>query len=233
VETPVQMLAAVQEKDIAILKLRNEIRDIPARKTELEGRNSQKKEALSKLNEKLKNIQSQMKQVEIEIEAERQRILKLREQQLQLKSNKEFKAMEDEVKGVEVKIGTLEEKELGFMENIEACNQDIASAKGDLDMALAQTARETAALDQRVGEIEGKVTGLLAERAVLAEKVDKKWLSRYESMFQNRQDRVLVLVEHRTCGGCHMTLAPHLIHDAKRNNVMTACPFCGNLIYSI
>lgn len=227
----VHKLAAVQEKDIAILKLKREVQDIPARKAETENRNSIKKDALAKAREELKEQQSHVKQVEVEVASEQQRMLKLREQQFQLKSNKEFKAMEEEIKVVEARISALEDKQLSLMEAADGINVKINAAKAELDTAVGRTSMETSELDRRKVEIEAEIGKLEAERGVLAAEVDPKWLARYDRMFQSRQDRVLVQVEHGTCGGCHMTLAPHLVHDARRGNIMTSCQFCGRQIY--
>jgi uncharacterized protein len=59
---------------------------------------------------------------------------------------------------------------------------------------------------------------------------NRSWLQAYERIF-TRKDAALVPVEDGVCGGCHMTLPPSVVHQARRRNAAVACVYCGRLLY--
>jgi len=231
VSTQAEILAAVQEIDMQIIRLEKELTDIPTRKKAVEEANLHKQETLKAAKTTLTSKQSATKQIELDVEAEQQKIRKFREQQLQLKSNKEFKAMEEEIRQVEKKISQLEEKQILSFEETDKVSVTVASAKQLIDKADQEMRAELATLEVRRAEIDGNLQKLIAERAEKVVGVDPRWLNRYEAIIKNKKDRALVRVDHKICGGCHMALPPHVIHDARRGDLLISCSFCGRLLY--
>lgn len=231
VSTQAERLAVVQDVDLRIIRLQKEIQDIPVRKKMIESTCEHKKKDFTAAKTAVSGKQSAAKQLELEIETVNQKIRKLREQQLQLKSNKEFKAMEDEIRLAEAEIAKIEEKELAQMEEIEQVTHTMGSAKHLVDKADSERNSELAALDIRNAEISAELERCLAERAEKVVSVDPKWLLKYEPLIKGKKDRVLTKVERGVCGGCNMKLAPHVVHDAARGDLLISCSHCGRLLY--
>jgi len=231
VSTQAELLAAVQEIDMQILRLEKELTDIPARKKTIEQANAHKQESLKSAKTLLASKQSATKQIELDVEAERQKIRKFREQQVQLKSNKEFKAMEDEIRQVEKKIGALEEKEIVSLEESDKVSVTVASIKHLMDKAEQEMRVELDGMDKRCADLDAKRQKLVAERTEKVVGVDPRWLNRYEAILKSKKDRALVRVDHKVCGGCNMALPPHVVHDARRGDLLLSCSFCGRLLY--
>ena len=86
----IERLLALQEHDSRIRGIKKELRDIPERK-ELEiERLSGHKAALADAESTMKTQQAIVKELELEITARHEKIAKLRQQQFDLKTNKEF-----------------------------------------------------------------------------------------------------------------------------------------------
>jgi len=231
VSTQAERLAAVQEVDLRIIRLQKEMNDIPIRRKIIESACEQKKKDFTTAKTALTGKQSEAKQVELEIGTVNQKIKKYREQQLQLKSNKEFKAMEDEIRVAENEIRAIEERELLKMEEIEKASSIVLTAKQFVEKAESEKQAELAALESRNAGLAAEVEKLVTERTGKVALVDPKWMLKYEPLIKGKKDRVLVRVEHSVCGGCNMTLAPHVVHDARRGDMMISCSFCGRLLY--
>ena len=105
----IDKLLILQEKDIQIRQMSKELKDIPARKKEEEARLDGHRGAVAEAKEAMKAKQAGLKKSEGDAEALREKIRKLRQQQMELKTNKEFKTMEEEIKGVEAQILKLED----------------------------------------------------------------------------------------------------------------------------
>ncbi len=224
-------LLAVQERDIRIRQIRKELKDIPQRQQAEKTRLAQHQEALASAEGSLKKLLADVKQLELEIDTHRQRINKLRQQQMDLKTNKEFKTMEGEIKVVAEEIAAVEDRELVLMESLETAKQDVDSRKRDM-------AEEQVAVDADVKQLDARAVRLQAElrdeesaRSAVAREVAPEWLTRYESVI-TRRESALVVVENGVCGGCHMKLPPSTVHGARKRLHMVTCDYCGRLLYS-
>jgi predicted nucleic acid-binding Zn-ribbon protein len=226
----VQKLLALQERDCKIRDLEKEMRDIPLMKQERQTKLNKHKEEIAAAEKSLTEKLSGQKQFEVEVGAVRDKIGKLRQQQLELKTNKEFKAMESEIGVLEDEIAELEDKEMVVMEEIDAARSDIGASKVELAAEEKVVESELRALDERGSGLGAKLSELKAGRDVAANEVEPSWRQRYERVM-GRRDKAIVPVEGGICGGCHLKLPPYVIHDTKKEDTMVSCDFCGRLLY--
>jgi len=229
--TNIEALLALQDHDMRVADIRRELHDLPARKKIELQRLDQHKKSLADAQEDLKAKQTEIKQLEIEIETQRGKISKFRQQQLDIKTNKEFKAIESEIKSVQRTIAGLEDKELGLMEELERIQQDIAARKTDLEAEDKAVAADVRVFDERAAELEQECKVEEERRAEAARDVDPEWLERYDTI-RVRRGNALVKLENGVCSGCHMQLPPAALHDTRNDKTMTTCDFCGRLLYS-
>lgn len=230
-ETIVEKMLALQEQDRRILEARRQTDEIPKKKERIEGELVQHSEVLDQTKTEKVSVQASIDAAELEIGAAKERMAKLRQQQMELKTNKEFRAMEKEIGAVVAEIGRFEETELGFMEKMEAANGEIEVRTQELRAEEARVADEVAALDSRLESIQVGLAESERMRADLAVAVEPSWLKAYERIFANKQDFAIVRIEHRVCAGCHMTLPPHVVQAAKKKSEILTCDFCGRMLY--
>lgn len=226
----IEQLLAVQQHDCRIRELEKESRDVPKRKEDEQQRLKEHKEALAKAEEALKGRLAEIKKLELEGDSRKERITKLRTQQLEIKTNKEFKTIEGEIKVILEGISGLEDQQLVVMESIEKAKADVQAKKAALGEEEKAVQKDVVVLDHRLSEIGEEMKAVMEERAKSATGIDSKWLAQYNRIFE-RKDRALVQIEEGVCGGCHMTLPPYVAHRAKKLEAMVICDFCGRLLY--
>lgn len=229
--TTIEKLLVLQDRDRRIRQLKRDIDEIPARKKLNESTLSEHKAALEAAQESLKKNAAAIKAVELEIDSHRQRILKIRTQQNAVRTNEEYRAFEREIAAAEKAIRDEEDKEIVLMEETEGLRANVALMEQKLKAEQKVVDADAQALDQRLSVIREEANRLSAERAELAKDIEPDWLSRYERVFKHTGDFAVVPLEKGSCGGCHMQLPPQLVQDAKRNETMTACSYCGRLLY--
>ena len=54
---------------------------------------------------------------------------------------------------------------------------------------------------------------------------------RYEGLFHNKGQNVVVGVHKGVCGGCHMKLPAQQLVSCKADEEITTCPNCGRILY--
>lgn len=227
----IEKLLVVQEHDCQIMQIERELRDIPARKQHLLSSLDEHKKKAAELRELIKKGKSTAKELELECESRRQKILALRNQQMQVKKNEEFKAIETEIRTMEQNITGIEDKELETMEQIERSAREADETSRKLVAEESRVSAEVASLDERIKETTGRLESLKAIRAAAARDIDADWLTRYEKILQNRGDKAVVAIKNGVCGGCFMELPAYIIHNARQRTAIVACGFCGRILY--
>lgn len=228
--TNIEILLEVQKFDMKIARIEGEMRDIPARKDEELTRMDEHKKALDVSNGNLQSKQSEIRQQELDVEALREKINKLRTQQLDIKTNKEYTAIENEVGALNAKISGFEDKELVMMGQLEAIKGDVSLKDADLAAEKKFVDEDVVLLDKRLGTLESKVNDEKQKRELVAKDVNSEWLERY-GIIKSRKDNVVVKLEEGICRGCHMKLPPAAVQSIQKNDVMTFCDFCGRMLY--
>lgn len=228
----IERLLAVQDIDTRIREIEREMHDIPARQEQEQTRLNEHKEALEKAEGDLKLAQANVQKLELESESRHEKIGKLRQQQLELKTNKEFKAMEHEIAAIKEKISGLEDEELVLMENVELAKTDVKARSEALAEEAAAVAADVALLDERMGGLQDEIEDCRKRRDEAAVGIDEEWISYYDKVWERRKDGALVELVGGVCGGCHMKLPPAVQNATKRKDEMVRCEWCGRLLYS-
>jgi uncharacterized protein len=226
----IEKLLTVQEHDVRIRNMERELKDLPARKKQDKSKLDQHDKAVAEAKDKLKAAQAGIKTIEVEAMARREKITKLRQQQMELKTNKEFKTMDEEIKLVEGEIKGLEDKELVHMEELEKARALVAERENILKEQGILIQKDLAVWDERAAGINEQLAEIKAKREAAAKDVKAEWLGRYKRVFAGK-DRAVVPLEEGVCGGCHMKLPPAIFHAARRHDSITTCAYCGRLLY--
>ncbi len=229
--TTIEKLHIVQDRDRRIRQLSRESEDIPARRKLSEERLKEHKESLTAAQELLKKNAAAIKGVELEIDTCKQRIQKLREQQVSIKTNEQYRAMNNEVAGVEKQIREFEDREMVLMEETEGLRANVTRMEQRLKQEDEIVNSDRVQLEDRLKALQSEIEKHKQDRVGLIADIDAEWLSRYDRTFKHHPDFALVPVDQAACGGCHMKLPPQVVQNVKRNQAMVCCSFCGRILY--
>lgn len=238
-------LLHIQDLDQSIRSMRREIQNIPSRKKQLLDSAAERRTALHTAEERLKHVQAAIKEQEVEVGGLKDKILRYRQQQNEVRTNDEYRALEHEIADCTRKISDAEDRELQLMEDLDAIKAEAAAVRSTLDDAMRAAGAESAQMDVQGAELAARLADTESSRAAAAQGVPAEWLSRYERIFNHRGDRAIVAIkftaaEHSSahssgvCGGCHTTLPPQSINDARlseTNGRIAVCAFCGRMLY--
>jgi uncharacterized protein len=227
----IEQLLVVQACDQEIRRLRKEMEDIPLRKQQIESRLNAHKEGLAQAEHALLEARTRIKHLEGEIEAARQQIKKYRDQQLQIKSNIEYKALEKEIATAQSGIRALEDQELAAMQVVEEAQAAAGARREALAKDQGRVGEEVKAFLERSAGLGDELKRKEEERKLAAAEVEPVWLARYDRLFAKQRDAAIALVEHGTCGSCHMKLSPSQVVDSRKADTLTLCDFCGRMLY--
>lgn len=184
-------------------------------------------EIQSKIDANKKNISS----LKISVKEQEELLKKYDEQQMQVKNNREFEAInkEIEIANLEIqafkrKITIAENQNAEYKELLEVYLEKRRSKENDLvikQKELKEIVEKTQKEENELNEIKDKI----------AQKVDKRLLGSYERIKRNmRNGFAVVATERDACGGCFAVVPPQRVNEVKQFKKIIVCENCGRIL---
>ena len=227
----IKNLVELQKFDGEIYRLKTEIAVLPSRRKKMELDSEKKKAGLRAAEEQLKGIQLSQKQKEMDLQTREEKIKKLQGQLYQLKSNKEYTAMELEIKGLKADKSLLEEEILELLDRMDQVKTKVAQEKELFSADEKKAKEELEVLKKGEGEAQQKVSELQEKRKVHLPNIDVKLLVQYEKVLKSREGLALVPVRNNACSGCHMGLPPQVVNEIQLQDKLVVCESCARILY--
>ena len=201
---------------------------------------------LQQIGVKKASAETQLRQVtasaanaEVDIKALDERIDELRERMNSASTNKEYKAMLNEVNTLKEQRGEHESKALELLEKAETLKSQV----GELDSAQGERKKlegvATDDRDKRASEIKDKLESLKAERTTLVADVPASALAVYDELRSRLEDEEpmapIEIADRRRhefhCGSCMMSLPVEAMASLLSHGGLTQCVSCGVILF--
>ena len=227
----IEILLKIQEKDITISSLTERAKQLPE---ELDAARKKVQDAEARLkdkNEETKKLQVAHKEMEGDIETKQEEVRKYSTQLYQLKTNKEYKAMEKQINDIKFNCGLIEDKILEKMEGVEQSQNEFRCGEEALAEAKKELAEGEKEIKVEIEAVDLEIKKIQQAREDLTQGINPDFLRKYEHIFKNKRGTALVAVSNRTCQGCHMILPPNVINEVKRRKKIIICDNCARILY--
>jgi predicted nucleic acid-binding Zn-ribbon protein len=231
VKKQIDLLVELQNKDQTIDRLEWQMRKGPQRLEDLEKELQRLEEDVENNKLRIEELKKAQRQHETEIEDGIAHIKKSRGRLMNIKSNKEYRALIKEIEETERGNAEKEDKILAYLEELEKLNNEI-EAKEDNLLALQDqlkseeitTAKEVADLKEELGDMDSM-------RAKLVQTIDSQLLTKYEQIKARSEGIAVALVNNATCSECHLSIPPQMYNELQRQDSLKFCPNCQRIIY--
>ena len=227
----VQPLLDLQEIDGRIRGLQQEIRDIPQRKAQEQERLNGAREALARAQAEFKNAQLRVNEAELEVKARRDKIQSIKQNQVLLKTNKEFQMYNLEIAKIEGEIESYEARQMAAMDDVIPVKHRVAEADAKLKEEQGVVDGYVAELDARLAAVKAELAEAETERAESVKRVTPQFMLYYERLRTKRWPVVVSLQPDCVCNGCHLVQPPSVGQMVRRNLGIVACQMCGRILY--
>jgi predicted nucleic acid-binding Zn-ribbon protein len=191
----------------------------------------EKKKHLAALEEALLNLQKQRKDKELELASKEENIKKLQTQLYQLKTNKEYQAMLQQIEGEKANSSVIEDSILQLFDQTDKIKNDIAQEKQKLQEEEKVSSEQKKNIQQRIKEIDDRLAQLEAQRKQILPDVEQKMLVQYERILHNRDGLAIVSVKDNSCQGCNMYVPAQVINLIKMYERIITCEVCNRILY--
>ena len=227
----IKILVELQKIDSEVHRLKKELAALPERQKRSEQEFDKKKAHLKSAEDAMKATQLKQKQKESDLAVREEKILKLQGQLYQLKSNKEYQAMEMEIKGMKADKSLLEEDILRAMDEVEFAKTAVAKEKEALAVDEKRFKEALDALKKESSEIEAAAREFEEKRKQYTPNIEPRLLKQYERLLKGLDGLALVPVVNNSCGGCHIGLPPQVVNETQQHEKWMLCESCARLLY--
>ena len=232
---------SMQEKILALYELQkidskideiNKVKgELPLEVQDLEDEMAGMKTRIEHINAEIEELNTLSKQRTREVDQAKIMISNYKEQQNNVRNNREFDAITKEIEYQELEIELAEKRLKEYAAGVKV-------KKAQLEEAEALSKERTADLGAKKAELEGieaETAPLVAEYSVQAdgvkEKIDERLLAAYERIRRNvRNGLAVVTVKRDACGGCFNRIPPQRQVDIRQGKKIIICEYCGRIL---
>jgi predicted nucleic acid-binding Zn-ribbon protein len=226
-----QHLIRLQELDNEIESARRRIADIPAVKVALEVRLQEQTATVAVVKERLAASQTIRREFEKEVASVQSRLSKYKDQLMEVKTNKEYQAMQKEIATAEEAVRSQEDRILDRMEEADVLSRELKAAEGSLKQQQVDVAREGQKLDEEAARLEREVHEKSATRTALARQLTPQALALFEHVSRQRKGLAVAEARDGHCMVCHVRLRPQVFNEVRRNEALIQCESCLRILY--
>ncbi len=226
-----KVLIELQKLDGEIYRLRRELGAKPVEAARLKEEHSKLAQGLQAAETRYKSAEVKRNQLETELGLKEQQVKKFQVQMYQVKTNKEYSALQLEIEGLKADKSVLEEEILKLMEEADRVKAQVASERDRLKMEEASLNSRLGLIDQEGQKIKVSIEQLQGARTELTPQVDSRVLSQYERILERKEGNALVPVRENSCSGCNMILPPQAINEVMMNTRLIPCESCARILY--
>lgn len=227
----IEILASLQNVDREIKqhhgKKQNLLVELKTKQLEIQA----KREEIEKLTSALNEIEKQRQEKDRILQEESKKAADRRMRMNRIKNSKELSALQREIDLIKQSNGEREEELIRLMEDIERARVVIQTKQEEVAALQTEWERSQGELNAQLTGIDQAVSEAAARRQVIAAKIAKDLISRYEMIFSRRGGTAVVEVTGGICQGCYMNIPPQLWNEIIRNDKVHFCSSCQRILY--
>ena len=231
----------MQEKILALYELQkidskidgiNKVKgELPLEVQDLEDEMAGMKTRIEHINAEIEELNSLTKQRKREVDQAKIMIGNYKEQQNNVRNNREYDAISKEIEYQELEIELAEKRLKEYAGGIKAKKLQLEEAENQMKEREADLAAKKAELEGIEAETAPLVEEYGVQEAQAKEKIDERLLAAYERIRRNvRNGLAVVTVKRDACGGCFNRIPPQRQADIRQGKKIIVCEYCGRIL---
>jgi uncharacterized protein len=232
VQSELEQLLVLQDRQQKIRQIQNETKTLPLQKKQLEEQLAASAASLEAIKDKARHVEVERKKMELDVGTRETSIARLKTQQYETRKNDEFQALGHEIERYEKEIQQIEDQELELMEQGDKLKVEIAAEEKRASATKESITRQLSDLGEKGSTLETRLQELTKERETIAGTIDEDLLSLFDRLFASKGDAAIVALEHEVCTGCHMKVTTQTAVKVKAGKEIVSCEQCGRILYA-
>jgi hypothetical protein len=221
----------LQQLEDAAGRARRTISDEPIRQQELAAALEAARKTLEDERGHLAANQAARRDIEKELSMQQARLSKFLGQLMEVKTNREYQAMQKEIEVAQHEIRKQEDRLLEQMLEFDEVTQHVKRAEQAFLHDQAANETERAALAAQLADAQAAIVRLAAERSALAAGISPPVVATFDRVLRYRKISAVVPVRDGRCAACQILIRPQTVNELRRNEIIFQCESCQRILY--
>ena len=232
-DTVIEKLLALQECDAHRDNVENQLERIPLEISRTEQKIQEEIAAIEAAKNAVLDLEVRRKDLDLEIKLAEEQTAKYKNQQLQVKKNEEYAALQHEINGMAEKISELEDSEIGVMLEIDEAFINAKKEEEERTGSIKDLKILISRREQHRKEFEAQLDGAISAVESAAAELDEKSLQVFHYVKKKaKRPPFVVPLENQKCTGCHLRVPNEIQGNLNKKGELVRCISCGRILYS-
>jgi predicted nucleic acid-binding Zn-ribbon protein len=231
VASKLDALYQLQKIDSEIDRIRTIRGELPLEVQDLEDELQGLETRLNKLQDEVKTLEQEAVDRKNAMKDAETAILKYKEQQNNVRNNREYESLDKEIEFQELEIKLhdkrIKEAKFNTVNKAELLNE----AKLRFDLRAGDLATKKAELDEIISETQKDEEILITKSEKAKSAIEERLVVAYIRLRQNAKNGLAVVsVDRDSCGGCFNKIPPQRQLDIETKRKIIVCEHCGRIL---
>ena len=228
-----ERLIRLQALDSEAAEARKAQSTIPDTQRALDQKLDGARSALAAAKDRLAGNQTERRGLEKDLASVSARLSRYKDQLMEVKTNREYTAMQHEIETAQGEVKRLEDAMLERMLEADELSGGVKDAETALKAAESQIATERLELDLQLQQAGATLERVTRARAELAGELPPPVLALYDSVARSRRGIAVTTARDERCTQCQVRLRPQVYQQIRHNAAVVQCESCQRILYFV
>lgn len=225
-------LVELQAAEIDKRRVDAEIGALPGARAALQAQVEQARAMVSAAEEDREASLKRRRAFEGQLQEVEAKLDKYREQEMLVKTNEQLWAIQEEMKGAQSQISSIEEGILEEMERADGCVSTIQEAGEQLARVEAEVAETGRELDARQASLESESAEAATRIEAIRAEADQDLLAKYDRVASVRNGVAIAEAVGQNCSACNVQIRPQVSLEVHKMEETLQCDNCKRILFS-
>ncbi|MFZ9587748.1 MAG: zinc ribbon domain-containing protein [Crocinitomicaceae bacterium] len=227
-------LFELQKIDSEIDRIRTIRGELPLEVQDLEDEIGGLSTRVGKINDEIQELETEIADRKIASKESEAAIVKYKEQQNNVRNNREFESLSKEIEFQELEIKLHEKKSKEAKYKIELKQETLTEATDRLTSKQGDLALKQSELDAIISETQKDEDRLMKASDDAKKKIESRLVFAYDRLRENAKNGLAVVqVMRGSCGGCFNKIPPQRQLDIVTKKKIIVCEHCGRILVPV
>jgi predicted nucleic acid-binding Zn-ribbon protein len=226
-----ERIIRLQQIDQEIDSRRKALADLPAALAALDARVETRQADVNAAKQRQTENQGARRALEKDLAVVQGRLTKFKDQLMEVKTNKEYTAMQHEIVMAQDGVRGFEDQILELLVLADELDTAVKTTDAALTQERGQVAKERAAREQATSAMSPEIESLLQKRGLVVAEMSRDALALFDHVSRARKGSVVAEARDGHCTACHVRLRPQMYNEVRRGDRLIQCESCNRILF--
>jgi uncharacterized protein len=228
-----ERLIRLQKLDMDAETRRRTLAELPAALQALDERLTTRQTAVDAAKARLAENQTAKRALDKDLAVVQGRLTKFKDQLMEVKTNKEYLAMQHEISMAQDGVRTFEDKILEGLMAADEIDGEIKTAEKALAEEKVKINEERTARQKQAATMDAEIAELTGARAKVVAEMSREAVAMFDFVSRKHKGHAVAEARDGHCTACHVRMRPQVFNEVRRGDKLMQCESCSRILYVV